>query len=252
MNHLDTLNLLTGYFLRSLPGFMIGVLFILLIGKKSFITRIFSYVLLFIMIRDVMTPLGLWSFGTEGVFWLRVIENPGFLLVVAILSVGIVLVVNRVDREAGDIWIFRRTSYLKTVATGLAGAALVFVPMLLIYQFVPIEQRGGAVTRDPAFLASLLIFCLSANFLEESIYRGYFQGYIVKLFSPAKSAVLSGLLFSFSHIFLATTVTDAGWGVIAFTAFEGIVAGFVYLRGGVLAATITHGGAIFLLCSGLF
>lgn len=121
-----------------------------------------------------MTPLGLWSFGTEGVFWLRVIENPIFLLMVAALSVGIILTVNRIDRQAGEVWVFRRTSYLNTVVTGLAGVAVVVAPMILIYQFVPLEQRGGAVPRDPAFLVSLLIFCLSANFLEESIYRGYF------------------------------------------------------------------------------
>lgn len=124
--------------------------------------------------------------------------------------------------------------------------------MFLIYHFVPIGNRGGEVTNSPVFLGLLLVFCLSVNFLEESIYRGYVQGYAERYFTPTKSAILSGILFSFSHMFLAITVTDAGWGVLAFTAYEGIVAGLVCSKAGVIASTITHGVAIFFLCLGFF
>ncbi|QQS29242.1 MAG: CPBP family intramembrane metalloprotease [Sphingobacteriales bacterium] len=249
---MDTLNLLSDYFLRTLPSLIIGLAFILLLGKQHLIIRIFSYILLFIVMRDVMTPLNIWDFGTEGIFWLRTVDNPVFLLLISGLSIILIVVVNKLDKEASEVYVFRKMSYIKAIGTGLIGAAIILVPMFLIYQFVPMEQRGGTVNNSSVFLLSLLVFCVSVNFLEESIYRGYFQGYIEQFFSPAKSAVLSGLLFSFSHIFLATTVTNAGWGVLAFTAFEGIIAGLIRSKAGVLASTITHGVAIFFLCSGLF
>lgn len=249
---MDTLTLLSDYFLRTLPSLIIGLAFILLLGKQHLIIRIFSYILLFIVMRDVMTPLNIWDFGTEGIFWLRTIDDPVFLLLISVLSIVLIVVVNKLDKEASEVYVFRKMSYIKAIGTGLIGAAIILVPMFLIYQFVPMEQRGGTVNNSSVFLLSLLVFCVSVNFLEESIYRGYFQGYIEKFYSPTKSAVLSGLLFSFSHIFLATTVTNAGWGVLAFTAFEGIIAGLVRSKAGVLASTITHGVAIFFLCSGLF
>ena len=39
--------------------------------------------------------------------------------------------------------------------------------------------------------------------------------------------------------------------LLAFTLWEGTIAGLVGAKGGVLPATLTHGGAIFLLSSGL-
>lgn len=249
---MDTLDLLTNYLLRILPGLLIGLTFIIYLGKNHLSIRIFAYIFLFILMRDVMTPLNIWQFGTEGIFWLRTINNPMFLLLIAASSIIIIIVVNRVDKEASEVYVLKIRSIQHAIGAGLLGASIIIIPMLFIYQFIPIADRGGAVDNNTFFLICLFVFCVSVNFLEESIYRGYFQGYIEKFFSPIKSAILSGLLFSFSHIFLAITVTDAGWGVLAFTAFEGIVAGIVRSKAGVLASTITHGVAIFFLCAGLF
>lgn len=249
---MDTLDLLYSYVIRILPGLFIGLIFIIYLGKGHIPIRIFSYILLFIMMRDVMTPLNIWQFGTEGIFWLRVINDPLLLLFVAALSIILIILINKLDKEANQLFVFKKVPFLNACGIGLIGAAVIVIPMLIIYQFVPITLRGGNVSNGSFFLLSLLVFCISANFLEESIYRGYFQGYIEKDFSQRKSAILSGLLFSFSHIFLAITVTSAGWGVIAFTAFEGIIAGLVRSKAGVLASTLTHGVAIFFLTSGLF
>ncbi len=249
---MDALIIMYSYFIRILPALIVGIAFILCLGKNQLPVRIFSYIFLFIIMRDVMTPLNIWQFGTEGIFWLRTVNNPLFLILVSVLSIALILLVNKLDKEASQVYVFRKGSFIKAIGTGLLGAAVVVIPMFLIYQFVPITQRGGSVNNGALYLPALLVFCVSVNFLEESIYRGYFQGYMEGFFSPTKSAVLSGLLFSFSHIFLATTVTDAGWGVLAFTAFEGIIAGLVRSKAGVLASTLTHGVAIFFLCSGLF
>jgi hypothetical protein len=48
-----------------------------------------------------------------------------------------------------------------------------------------------------------------------------------------------------------TLVTGAGYPLLLFTLWEGIIAGLVGARGGALPATLTHGLAIFLLSSGL-
>lgn len=59
-------------------------------------------------------------------------------------------------------------------------------------------------------------------------------------------------LFAACHAFLATTVTDVGWPLLAFTLWEGLICAFLRLRWGVIPAAIAHGLAIFLLSSGLF
>lgn len=248
---MESFELLLAYLLRVLPSLAVGVCFILLINREQFLTRIFAYIMLFIVLRDVMTPLNIWDFGTEGLFWLRTIDDPVFLLAVSIISICTILVVNTFDKEARHIFCFVKSSYLHSIALGIAGAVVITLPMAIIYWFVPIEVRGGVVNSSGVFLSSLLFFCISVNFLEESIYRGYFQGYMLNYYSPFKSAILSGFLFSFSHIFLATTVTNAGVGVLIFTLYEGIIAGLVYNRAGVLGSSFSHGLAIFVLCSGL-
>lgn len=245
----QSLDLLLQYFLRSVPGLIIGLFFIIYLGKGHIAVRIFSYIFLFILLRDVMTPLRIWDFGTHGVFWLRVVNKPLFLVLMAILSIGMIVALNYMDKEAFKLYVFKRSPYIKAILIGLLGALCIIIPMLLLYQFVPIHMRGGAVERD--MLLPLLFFCLSANFFEESLYRGYFQRYMELTVSPLKAAILSGLLFSFSHIFLSATVSDAGWGVLVFTAYEGVIAGMVRMKEGVLASTVTHGVAIFVLSSGL-
>jgi len=247
----NAIDLLLKYSLRSLPALVIGLLFILTAGRKQFVLRLLSYILLFILLRDVMTPLKVWRFGSEGLFWLRMVEEPVFMLLLSAMCIGIILLVLKLDHDAQQVYVLRKGSILSVIGTGLLGAAAVTVPMMIVYQFVPIAERGGNVSRDALLLGSLALFCLCVNFLEESVYRGFFQGYLEGPFSPLRAGILSGILFGFSHTFLALSVSDAGWGLIAFTTFEGIVAGIVRSRAGVLASTITHGLAIFALCSGL-
>lgn len=118
---MNAINLLLEFFLRTLPGLVEGITFILLFGKQHLALRIFSYMLLFIVMRDVFTPLNVWELGTEGVFWLRMIEDPVFLILGSLLSIFLVVVVNKLDKEASQLYVFIKKSLTHALSTGLIG-----------------------------------------------------------------------------------------------------------------------------------
>src|SRR4051794_27439221 len=53
------------YLTRVAPALLIGVV-LLFLTRGQAKSRIAIYLALFILLRDAMTPLGLWSFGSEG------------------------------------------------------------------------------------------------------------------------------------------------------------------------------------------
>src|SRR5204863_165085 len=117
------------------------------------------------------------------------------------------------------------------------------------YQYTDIDARGGAVPART--VPAVLVFALLGNLFEETIFRGYVYGHLAQSMTPTEAAIASGVVFAFCHIYLALTVTGVGYPLLAFTLWEGVIAGLVGSRGGVLSSTLTHGGAIFLLSSGL-
>ena len=121
--------------------------------------------------------------------------------------------------------------------------------MLAIYWFTPLESRGGTVPVQ--HLPAILLFAMLGNLLEEAIFRGYTYGHFAQEMTPIKAGLMSGVVFSACHIFLATTATGIGYPLLVFTLWEGMIAGIVGAKVGVLPATLTHGGTIFLLSSGL-
>ncbi len=243
-------NLFFGYVLRCLPAIVIGLSFLVILPKNRTEIRIFAYIMLFIVLRDTMTPLQLWSLGSEGWFWLRVRELPVLLLMVSVAAAGIVLATNWYEPDLRRLIVWFKGQPLICLLGGLAGAVAIATPVILLYQSVPIAQRGGTVS--VGLLPILLIFCLLVNFYEESLFRGYFQGFIEAYTSPLRAAVLSGILFSFGHTFLATTVTNVGAPLVLFTLYEGVIAGLVRMRFGMIPSVLAHGVGVFLLCSGIF
>ena len=122
-------------------------------------------------------------------------------------------------------------------------------PLVVVYQHTAIAFRGGPVPFQN--IPAILVFALLGNLLEESLFRGYVYGWLAERMPPIKAGISSGVVFAFCHVFLAITVTDIGYPLLVFTLWEGIIAGIVGAKGGVIPATVTHGGAIFLLASGL-
>src|SRR2546423_1806081 len=70
-----TLELFAAYLIRVAPGLLLGGL-MLLLARRDARLRVVVYLALFVLLRDAMTPLGLWSFGAQGLFWMRLHSDP--------------------------------------------------------------------------------------------------------------------------------------------------------------------------------
>ena len=243
-----TLELILAYLARVAPGLALGAAMLILARREPRL-RIVVYLAVFILLRDAMTPLSLWSFGTQGFFWMRLHPDPWFLLAFGLSCAGMSLLVWRLDAANRPLVRWTRGNIFVGLAIGVLGAAIVVAPLAALCGSVPLAERGGSVPTE--MLPAILAFALLGNLLEEFLFRGYVYGELLQKTTPTKAGLLSGLVFSFCHIFLATTVTDIGWPLLAFTLWEGIIAGLVGSRAGIFASTLTHGGAIFLISSGL-
>ncbi len=239
------------YFVRIVPGLVLIILSYLILPKKTVFPKIFLLIFSFILIRDALTPMGLWRFGLtdNNLVWFRFIEDKVFLLTFGMICFLITLSIIYFNPELNVYLLWIGENKLYSLIAGLAGAAAVIVPILFIYNSIPINQRGGIVCTSILF--PLFVLALLGNFMEEVLFRGYLQGYFEKISSPWRSAILSGFIFAVGHIFLATTVTDLGVMIIAFTLYEGIICGIVRMKHGVIASTLTHALTIFVLASGM-
>lgn len=245
---MEITSVLWEYAVRILPG--VGVGAVVLATRPRPIARVGVYVLLFVLLRDAMTPVGLWSLGSEGFFWLRIYPSPLFMILFGIVTLSATFGIYLLDEEQRRLvrW-FDGPSPALGGLLGLAAALVVVAPLFVVYRTVPIAERGGQVAAS--LLLPLAVFALLGNLFEEWLFRGYVLGYLAERRSRLSAGIVSGIVFAFCHVFLATTVTDVGLPLLIFTLWEGVLAGLIGAKFGVIPATVTHGGAVFLLASGL-
>ncbi|WP_077566177.1 CPBP family intramembrane glutamic endopeptidase [Paenibacillus ihbetae] len=238
------------YSFRIMPGLLLLILAYLLLPKQTVEARLFILVLGFILIRDAMTPLGFWKLGAAGqTVWLRFPDDGWLLVTLGVMSLILTFGIVIANKRLLNLLFWCGKGRTASAIAGLLGALVVVVPCALIYSFIDMEARGGAV---PAYvLLPLLFMALAGNFMEEVLFRGYLQGYFERISGPLKAALISAILFASGHIFLALTVTDIGAPILIFTLYEGIVCAYVRMKYGILPSTLTHGLAIFTLSSGL-
>lgn len=237
------------YLLRILPGLLLVALVFILV-KPNHLVRIILYIFSFILLRDSMTPLGLWSFGApDGIFWIRLSSDPFFLIIFGVSCLFIALTLFYVDKENRKYFVLFTENKFVGLLLGVIACFIVVAPFPFLYQRLDVSIRGGSV--DSSLLLPILIFAIFGNFLEEGIFRGYVLGVLKEQKSRLVAGVYSGIVFALCHTFLATTVTNIGYPLLIFTLWEGIIAGLVGARYGLIPATLTHGGAIFFLSSGL-
>jgi hypothetical protein len=86
------------YLLRVAPGLVLGAIMLFLARREPRL-RIVLYLALFVLLRDAMTPLCLWSFGTQGFFWIRLHRDPVFLVAFGFACLGLSLGMYWLDRD---------------------------------------------------------------------------------------------------------------------------------------------------------
>ncbi len=136
---------------------------------------------------------------------------------------------------------------------------MIAVPFaLLMRATIPTSAQSVVELVSPELYIPLAIITLIGNAWEELLFRGLLQSYLEGPagFGRTRAAVASGSAFTACHVVLASAVTSVGTPLLLFTMYEGIIAGL--LRdgllcgpGGILTATIAHGGGIWMLSSGI-
>jgi membrane protease YdiL (CAAX protease family) len=165
----------------------------------------------------------------------------------AALFVGVAWLERVTWWEGGNGW--KGVRPVPSLLWGVAGAVAISVVAAALKAAAGLPSLPAP---DTALVVPLLVFALLGNAYEELLFRGMLQQRLMAHMSAARAVVVSGALFSLCRAWLALIVTRAGLPVLVFTLVEGLVAGLVYRRAGLLAATLAHGLAIFVLASGAY
>lgn len=236
----EGLGQLIHYTTYLVPGVLLFGLWFALTPKTLPAMRILILLAAFVLMRDAMTPLGLWALGSE--VQIGFTANAFVLAALGGLSVLLILLLAYL---APDLWRLVRWTIGHPgvgLAVGLLVGCLIGAP-LRVYQGIEASAFHGYWVWLPA----MVVLAYGANALEEVLFRGLLQGYLEQQVTPLRAALISGVAFAACHAFLALSVTQLGWPVLAFTLIEGLACGWVRMRHGVLASTMTHGTAILLI-----
>jgi membrane protease YdiL (CAAX protease family) len=250
MNEVTTLfNVLGGFTKNVVPGtILLGMLLIALTRQlKDF--RIFVHVLLFILIRDSMTPLRLWRITSA--LDIEFLLSSVALVVLGLLSLFVVFLLRLLESDLAAVFWFK-----DSVGRGTAAGIVAGITMAIVVSYG--KKQVGEATRVAISLApvnqswlAVLFFSLCTNLYEEYLFRGILQSRLEEIVSPIRAAMASGLFFACAHIGLAFTVTSIGTPVLVFTCMEGLMAALLRMRFGLIPATVFHGLLIFFLASGV-
>lgn len=177
---------------------------------------------------------------------------PHTLLLASVLCVGAVAFLLRTEPLASaDL---RRVRPLgPAILVGSLAAAGVAASCALVAVLLGVSSQALPVPA-PSDLPALLVFSLVGNAWEELLFRGMLLEWLATdggLGDSDGAGFASAVMFMVCHMHLAAVTTSVGLPVLLFTLWEGFAAALVYRRYGLVGATITHGGAIFILASGL-
>jgi membrane protease YdiL (CAAX protease family) len=236
----DAFTVLIHYGIYLLPGLILFGLWFGLTPKTMPGVRIVILLLAFVLMRDAMTPLGMWSLSTE--VQIQFTANPFVLAALGGLSLGLIALLARLAPELWQLTVLFKGNRAVGLAVGLVAGCVIGLPLRLYQGIEP-----AAIPAYWTWMMGMLILAYCANALEEVLFRGFLQGYLEQHVTPLRAALLGGLAFAACHSFLALSVTQLGWPVLAFTLIEGVACGLVRMRYGVVAATATHGTAILLI-----
>lgn len=238
-------SLLLGYLVSILPAGLLALVALLAIPRALAGARVAVHILFFIFARDAMSPAGFWQLGAGS---MRLTAPVPVLLALAGMSAALFVGVAWLERVTW--WKgWKGVRLVPSLLWGVAGAVAISVVAAALKAAAGLPSLPAP---DTALAVPLLVFALLGNAYEELLFRGMLQQRLMAHMPAARAVVVSGALFSLCHAWLALIVTRAGLPVLVFTLVEGLVAGLVYRRAGLLAATLAHGLAIFVLASGAY
>ncbi len=234
------LGVLIDYGIHLVPGVLLFGLWFALTPKSLLALRIFVLLAAFVLMRDVMTPLGMWALGSE--VQIAFTANTFVLAALGGLSLLLIAGLVRAAPELARLIQWAKGNRAVGLMVGLAVGCLIGVPLRL-YQGI----EAAAIPGYWVWLPGMVVLAYGANALEEVLFRGFLQGYLEQHVTPLRAALISGVAFAACHSFLALSVTQLGWPILGFTLIEGLACALVRMRYGVLPATIAHGSAILLI-----
>ena len=235
---------LAQYLLAITPAFLVCAAMLLAVPRTVPLLRVLVHILFFVLARDAMTAYGYWQVAAGG---LRFTAPPLVLLALGAMSLGLVASTCWLESEARRQIRWFGTRPVLSVLLGVAGACVIIA---LATGLKTLFSLPSLAPVSPSALPLLLGFALAANCYEELLFRGLLQQQLRSWLPAWRAALASGLLFGLCHAFLATTVTQVGAPILVCTVIEGVVAGLVYCRAGLLGASLAHGLAIFALAAG--
>ena len=234
------LAILINYSIHLTPGMLLFGAWFALTPKSLTAMRILILLATFVLMRDVMTPLGMWALSdTVSIAFTR---NTFVLAVLGFLSLLLIGLLARLAPQLWQLIVWVKGQRAIGLTVGLAVGCLIGVP-LRVYQGIDAQAIPGYV----AWLPGMVVLAYGANALEEVLFRGFLQGYLEQRVTLLRAALISAVAFAACHTFLALSVTQLGWPVLLFTLIEGLACALVRMRFGVLAATLTHGTVILLI-----
>src|SRR5690625_1496402 len=128
------MELLMDYSLRIMLGIFLIALIYFLLPKQFIVVKIFLLVFGFILMRDAMTPMGLWEFGIEEqMIWLRFIDDSFILLALAITSLVLTVGIVYFNRRMRKYLVWFGDNKIKSILAGLLGATIAIAPFFFMY-----------------------------------------------------------------------------------------------------------------------
>lgn len=231
---------LLNYVTYLLPGLGLFGVWLGLTPKSLPGLRILILMLAFVLMRDAMTPLHMWSLDEH--LQIGFLDNPFVLATLGVASLALVVLIARLFPELWQLVIFFKGNRWGGLAVGIVAGCAIGLPLRL-YQ----DSEAILIPDYRTWLFGMAVLAYGANALEEVLFRGFLQGYLEQHVSALRAALISATAFSACHGFLALSVTQLGWPVLLFTLIEGLACGLVRMRYGVVASTATHGTAILLI-----
>lgn len=233
---------LLDYLFLILPAGMLALVLLIAMPRVLGRARLAVHVLFFIFARDAMSPAGFWQIDAGS---MRLTAPVPVLFALAGMSVALLVGVASLERV--EWW--RGVRPVASVVWGGLGAATITVAAAALKMALRLPSLPKP---DAALLGPITVFALLGNAYEELLFRAMLQQRLAEHMTPMRAAVVAAVLFSLCHAWLATIVTRVGLPVLVFTLIEGLIAGLVYRRAGLPAASLAHGLAIAALASGLY